>query len=253
MYKKLKKKSVIEMSSHRVVSRSELYGDAPIETSDDGNYQGSDDESNQEVEKDMIMVDPPFEETEVLEDESNTQEGEPDFEYFPLFSSGELTKVTIEENEKVSDVMEEEIKKQEDQLAEQEIQWEYVKRERTEDYYFARYSTLEKEQFKQSAIEIDTLLNNSYPRTLFGKKDHSVLDIDVHNKNIDEELLRSQRIKKRRPGKKQRLARKLGKQHEEERTELKKNLKKRFRKRGGKKNKKPKLNPLANAGAEIKA
>lgn len=244
------------MNTQQVVSRADLYkdeNDDSIPESFVDENQSQEEFPHEEFEIVDVVDDINAGKTEDIqggEEQEQDQEQEDVFEFFPLFANEELTKVTIEENKRLSDVMEADI---EDEEEEGEIYpFKYVKQDRPESYYFGRYTEEEKKQFQDSAIDLTTLQNNSYPRTLYGKKDHTVLDLNRHNSQIEAEMLRSKKLKRRRPGKKQRLAHKMGKQHEQERADLKQNLKKRFRKRGGKKNKKPKLNPLANAGADIK-
>lgn len=242
--------------TQQVVSRADLYNDKNDGSNSDEN-QSQEEFPHEDFEiVDVVddINDGKIEATTGGEEEKEqTQEEEQEqdevFEFFPLFANEELTKVTIEENKRISDVMEADV---EDEEEGDVYPFIYVKQERPESYYFGRYTDEEKKQFQDAAIDLNTLQKNSYPRTLYGKKDHTVLDLTRHNSQIEAELLRSKKLKRRRPGKKQRLAHKMGKQHEQERADLKQNLKKRFRKRGGKKNKKPKLNPLANAGADIK-
>ena len=217
----------------RVISRSDLYK-----------------EENNKSETSDVINDFPHEELEIVDvvanddnnDTQNTERG--DFEFFPLFADDGLTKVTIETNERVND-----ISKIEELHGRNESPVEYINRERGKDYYFSQYTDQQMKEFEDAAIDIETLQKYSYPRTLHGRKSRYILDVNEHNSSIDKELLRIKKLKRRRPGQKQRLARKLGKKHEQERLELKLLLKKRFRKRGGKKNRKHKLNPLANAGA----
>lgn len=237
-----KVRQIEAMSSQQVVSRAELY-------EKDGDTDMSEEKSEIEYpheELKFVEITKPEETNNKSTNESQDNET---FEYFPLFSTEGLSKINIEENAKVSDVIEAEI---EEEIQEDAYPYEYVKQERSKDYYFSHYSTEEKKQLAEAAIDIDTLFKYSYPRTLYGKKDHYVVNVNSHNSIIDNDELRSKRLKRRRPSKNQRLGHKLGKQREQERIDLKQSLKKRFRKRGGKKNKKAKLNPLANAGAEIK-
>ncbi|CAL9730013.1 hypothetical protein MOUN0_I04544 [Monosporozyma unispora] len=241
------------MSIQRIVSRADLYNDKNYEgiSTFFGEEHGSEEEyPHEELEIiDVVRDDEDDKNEEIQDEEEEGQKQEEEFEFFPLFANEELTKITIEANERISDVMEAEIEKEEE---EDVYPFEYVKQERPENYYFSRYTTEEKSQFQEVAVDLDILQKYSYRRTLYGKKDHTVLDLIKHNAQIEAEELRCKKLKRRRLGKKQRLQHKMGKQHEQERVDLKQNLKKRFRKRGGKKNKKPKLNPLANAGADLK-
>lgn len=217
----------------RVISRTELYNkeDNKSETNDD-------------------IIEFPHEELEIVDVMTNEEKNDAenpykkDFEFFPLFADNGLTKVTIGINERVNDISKiEELEGKTKDIV------EYVKQERNIEYYFSHYTDKEIKQFEEAAINVETLQQYSYPRTLYGKRDRYVLDVKEHNSKIDAEQLQTKKLKRRRPSQRQRLARKLGKQHEQERLELKLLLKKRFRKRGGKKNRKSKLNPLANAGA----
>lgn len=218
----------------RVISRSELYN-----------------KEDNKLEPNYNINSFPHEELEIVDvvpdgkNDDTCYPQEENFEFFPLFADNGLTKVTIETNERVNDVS-----KMEEFQETNDNPVEYVKQERPNDYYFSYYTDQEIKQFEEAAINIETLQKYSYPRTLYGRRDRYVLDINKHNSKMDTEQLRNKRLKRRRPSQKQRLARKLGKKREQERLELKLVLKKRFRKRGGKKNRKRKLNPLANAGAK---
>ncbi|KAH3901291.1 uncharacterized protein SCODWIG_02009 [Saccharomycodes ludwigii] len=129
---------------------------------------------------------------------------------------------------------------------------------RPSSYYLAGHrSALEKSQFEASCIDADYIIEHSKElySTGFSISDKAKRDIDLNefNSKIEKELVKEIKLKKRRPGKNQRMARKTGAKNELERElkikEIKKMIKKKFHKRGGKKNKKKKtINPLADAG-----
>lgn len=135
-----------------------------------------------------------------------------------------------------------------------------VNQERPDSYYFARCSDLDRENFKTSAIEHDQLIEESVLKPTFYqlKYDSKVLDIASHNEEIDKLRRQELKLKRRKPGKRQRMARKAGIEHVKEREErdkeIRKIIKKKFHKRGGKKNKKKQSPTLpGNAGATPKA
>ena len=161
------------------------------------------------------------------EDATEQPEEEEAFEFFPLFATEELTKVNLEEPE---------------------VEEVEIIRERPKDYYFATYTDDQKEQFKDASITYDQIIQLC--QLPYKRYKEPVLDLWKHNAKINKELNKERILKKRKPGKKQRLARKEAKLHIQQREQEKKDMKKKFRKRGGKKNKKKeKLNPLLHAGA----
>lgn len=121
-------------------------------------------------------------------------------------------------------------------------------------YYFMDYSEEDHERFKESAIDYHEILQDAElgPNIGWAQFRGPVLAVKEHNGQIARSVIREANCKKRRPGKKQRLARKIGSQNEKEREEkakqIKKMIKKKFHKRGGKKNKKQaEFNPLKDA------
>lgn len=122
--------------------------------------------------------------------------------------------------------------------------YETLNQERPKSYYFASYSQDDRSRFAQSALDYETILRDGSlgPNQGWKRFRGTVIDVKQYNERVEKSLEREKRLKKRKPGKKQRLARKLGQQHEIEREqkskEIKKLLKKKFHKRGGKKNKK---------------
>ncbi|SCU88476.1 LADA_0E10396g1_1 [Lachancea dasiensis] len=115
-----------------------------------------------------------------------------------------------------------------------------VRQERPQSYYFAKYTTQELIKFERSALELKDILEECGSRSAPFK--NRFLDVNKHNEKIELERLRALKAKRRRPGKKQREARKLGAERDQSRAqqlkEVKKLAKKKFHKRGGKKNKK---------------
>lgn len=142
---------------------------------------------------------------------------------------------------------------------------EIIDQKRPEDYYFANYSTEQKLQFLQSSIDYDTIVQESTKILEDDQRVHDkwpycqgrIIDLHEHNAKIESQQQKELKIRKRRPGQKQRAAKKMALERTKERDakarEIKKMLKKKFHKRGGKKNKKKvTLNPLANAGSTPK-
>lgn len=211
------------MSFTNSVSRSDLFNNGTPDSS-------SDDEMlipPEEIE--IIQVNPTVDtEENANEIEIEQDEQEESFEFFPLFSTEGLTKVeikTVEEEEKEF----------------------FIQRERPMSYYMADYTIEEKHQFEQSAIAFDDI----WEKAPYSNFKNPVINLNEYNDTITE-LNKINSIKvKRKMGKKQRLAKKMGKLHVQEREDqikmVKKLIKKKFGRRGGKKNKKKeKLNPLAD-------
>lgn len=115
---------------------------------------------------------------------------------------------------------------------------------RPEEYYFARYTEDDHQRFSKSAIDYGTAVKDalSGPYRGWARWRGGVTDLDAYNNKIESSLARQKALRKRRPGKKQRLAKTAGRKREEDRQEqakeIRKMIKKRFHKRGGKKNKK---------------
>lgn len=208
----------------KIVSRTEIF-DQKNDASDNEHVETfvpefefvevnnvSQEEKNDSIEREDIVGQPEEEEA---------------FEFFPLFATEELTKVNLEEPEV------------------EEIE---IIRERPKDYYFASYTKSQKEQFKDAGITYDQVIQLG--QSPYKRYKETKLDLWEHNAKINKELNKERILKKRKPGKNQRLARKQAKLHIQQREDQRKDLKKKFRRRGGKKNKKKeKLNPLLHAGA----
>lgn len=131
---------------------------------------------------------------------------------------------------------------------------EVYNQERPKEYYFSKYSEGDHQRFASSVIDHNTVVKEAHlgPYKGWPRYRGTILNLAEFNNMIDSQHLREMKLKKRRPGQKQRRARKLGAEHQREREEkakeIRKMLKKRFHKRGGKKNKKkPVANPLNNA------
>ncbi|SCU91033.1 LAMI_0E04478g1_1 [Lachancea mirantina] len=126
---------------------------------------------------------------------------------------------------------------------------EVIVQERPRNFYFAEVSNERRNEFIQSSVDYDQIIAQQKISTQdrWPQFKGKVLDVSAHNLKVDEEIRREMKVKKRRPGKKQRLAKKLGAQRESERQErardIKKAIKKKFHKRGGRKNKKPEVKP----------
>lgn len=133
-----------------------------------------------------------------------------------------------------------------------------VKNERPRSYYFTNYTQEEKRKYSESAVDVESLLNHANLKPFEGWNNlrGTVLDVEQHNLDLEVELSRALKSLRRRPGKKQRMGRKVAEKREAERQqrdlEIKKLIKKKFHKRGGKKNKKTSNNPLENARMESK-
>ncbi|CAI4036053.1 hypothetical protein SMKI_14G2690 [Saccharomyces mikatae IFO 1815] len=141
---------------------------------------------------------------------------------------------------------------------------EIINQKRPDEYYFANYSAEQRLQFLKSSVDSDTIIEESTKiladdlrvRDKWPYCQGKIIDLQKHNAEIELQQQKDLKIKKRRPGQKQRAAKKLALERTKERDakarEIKKMLKKKFHKRGGKKNKKKVLNPLANAGSTPK-
>lgn len=103
-----------------------------------------------------------------------------------------------------------------------------VRQERPRSFYFAEYTSEQVSNFQKSAIEYDTVLRESTqgPYRGWARYRGRVLDVVSHNEKVSRERLREQKLKRRRPGKKQREARKAGAQRVTERLEKAKDIKK---------------------------
>lgn len=121
---------------------------------------------------------------------------------------------------------------------------EVINNQRPRTYYFAEYSAQELMRFQSAAIQYDQIITEASKDAACSRSLHRrrIFDLKYHNDKIEAEIQRALKNKKRRPGKKQRLARKQGTirnaEREAQAKEIKKMIKKKFHKRGGKKNKK---------------
>ncbi|CEP63118.1 uncharacterized protein LALA0_S07e02784g [Lachancea lanzarotensis] len=117
-----------------------------------------------------------------------------------------------------------------------------VQQERPRSYYFADFSQDDIKRFRISAIDYEVAIqDHTLPTSESATVDKRFpINLDQHNKKIEAERLRELKVRRRRPGKKQREARKQGaerlKQRLQSAKDVKKLVKKKFHKRGGKKN-----------------
>lgn len=125
-----------------------------------------------------------------------------------------------------------------------EVQYTVPEQKRPKDYYYAAFSDGDRRKFSASAVGYDEATREASlgPFQGWARWRGAVIDLDKHNDEVERLLRRQKQLQKRRPGQKQRAARRIGKQREQERQEkareIKKMIKKKFHKRGGKKNKK---------------
>ncbi|CAI4050446.1 hypothetical protein N7582_004917 [Saccharomyces uvarum] len=264
------------MSELKVVSRKDLYD----EGREKGSYKGyASSGSNNSEEADVLIPPTEFEFVEVErtgsdskvndEDANDEIEDNQDEFEFPLFSFGvvEAPKDSIGKGRGTPDGKENEAHTEVNlmKVSLKEPEEEIIDQERPKEYYFANYSEDQRQQFLQSAIDYDTIIKESTKVQEDDLRVHhkwpycqgKIINLHEHNLEIASQQQRVLKIKKRRPGQKQRGAKKLALERIKERDakarEIKKLLKKKFHKRGGKKNKKKTtLNPLANAGSTPK-
>ncbi|CCE62475.1 hypothetical protein TPHA_0C03220 [Tetrapisispora phaffii CBS 4417] len=252
------------MNHLKIVSRKDLY-DEPFSTIDDESLEGN---------NRVILAEPIFEIVEVdninnkedsnkgdsnneNDDEENNQVHD-EFD-FPLFSFGASFPISnvdqVETNsEDIAGRGGSEVKLMKISLREPSP--EITNTERPDSYYFATYTEDDKRNFEKSAIEFDAIFEDKAININRPGKKHKIIVLEDYNKKINELNERANILRKRRPGKKQRVAKKLAKEKIKEREQLLKTLKKEkkkmFNKRGGKKNKKKEtLNPLKDAAATI--
>ncbi|SCU86671.1 LAFA_0E02322g1_1 [Lachancea sp. 'fantastica'] len=232
------------MDTTQVVARSELY-----------NEDNDSAPSSTELDEDMI---PKFEFVTVNQTgEVNGKEAgdgpaneEEEFD-FPLFSFGGSIDVSNADSLPNNEAEEQEQGQSRGRntrrlikVSLREESPDFVKQERPRSYYFADYSQDDIKKFESSAINYQVAVREHTllaTVSAIGRGRHS-LNLDEHNKRIESDRLRELKIRRRRPGKKQREARKQGaervKQRLENAKEIKKLVKKKFHKRGGKKNQK---------------
>ncbi|CAG97956.1 uncharacterized protein KLLA0_F03707g [Kluyveromyces lactis] len=246
------------MSGLRVVSRNELFDTTTNVTATDDRVVLP--------KLDLEFVDVQTQQEDNIKsdrnDESDVNNSAEEFE-FPLFSFGTITDSTTPANDVGESVQTDENRGRKAtalikvSLREPSPDSAPIGRART--YYCAEYSEQDRHNFSAAAVSADVILKYAelgpYPGWLqFRGK---VIDVDEHNRKVHTEQVRIRHLRRKRPGKRQRMARLHGKEREDLRkqrdSEIKKLLKKKFHKRGGKKNKKKATNPLADAGAISKA
>lgn len=206
-------------------------------------YQGSPEkevEEAQTINNDVHDVSMGGIEEQVLEDEDD------EFE-FPLFASGPTKKSTTEpvdgEEERgrsTTRVM---------KVSLRDASEEKIVNERNPEYYFARFSEVERNQFMSVAVTFEDIYSQ-YQMPAIESQPWKVLDVGKYNKRIEEENAREtlhKRKIRRRAGKKKRENIIQCKERKDERARIEKKIekekqaklkKKMFHKRGGKKNKK---------------
>ncbi|KAM3160807.1 hypothetical protein ACU8KH_04952 [Lachancea thermotolerans] len=222
------------MNEYRRVTREELFDNDPDEP----------------LQEEQLLIEPDLEfitvnDVQVSDSkQDNDPEGAQEFE-FPLFSFGAMENSASHDSEK--DDAEESRGRTSTRLMKvslREPSPDFFKQERPRSFYFAEYSVEQTNNFKTAAIEANDILRESAvaPNLRWSQFRGRLWDLKSHNAKIEREQLRELKIKRRRPGKKQRLAKKAGSERVKERLEkakeLKKLAKKKFHKRGGKKNKK---------------
>lgn len=188
------------------------------------------------------------------QDPNDKVEPQPEEEFdFPLFSFGNTDQSTAGDNDDEVNEDRGRSKAPLMKISLREPSPDRVIQERPRSYYFSELTEEDHAKFQESAIEFDVILKESQVDD--GKRWQQfrgrILNVNDHNSRIEQLHIRERHCKKRRPGKKQRLARRQGKineiQREEKAKEIKKMTKKKLHKRGGKKNKKAEFNPLKDA------
>ncbi|QEU58954.1 hypothetical protein KDRO_B02190 [Kluyveromyces lactis] len=246
------------MSDLRVVSRNELFDTTT-------NVIATDDHVLlPKLDLEFVEVQTQQEDTinPVRNDESDVNNSAEEFD-FPLFSFGTISDSTTPANDVGTSVQTDEIRGRQAtalikvSLREPSPDLTPIGRART--YYHAEYSEQDRHNFSAAAVSVDVILKYAElgPYSGWPQFRGKVIDVDEHNRNVHTEQLRVRHLRRKRPGKRQRMARLHGKEREDQRkqrdSEIKRLLKKKFHKRGGKKNKKKTTNPLADAGAISKA
>ncbi|CCK71634.1 uncharacterized protein KNAG_0H02205 [Huiozyma naganishii CBS 8797] len=163
------------------------------------------------------VTEPDFEFVEVGVTDAVEDSVNPEFELFPLFSAGGVTRVELGGSE------------------EEEVD---VRPVRNEGYYFAERTEEVRERALAAAVSFEQVLGVQTAVTT----QRRVLDVSVYNLGVEHELRDAERRRRRKPGKRQRDARRDGArrvlEREEQRLMVKKLIKKTFKRRGGKKHKK---------------
>lgn len=221
-------------------------------------FDGTDDTStfqlktNKTIEHNIGMYELPadLELVEVnVKDESHSEnavEEEKDEFEFPLFSSSVVdnSEKTAVEGNGLNDKAEASSTRRLMKVSLREPTYEQYNQERPATYYFAKYSDEDRQRFAKSAVDYDTIMKEVKlgPYKGWSRFRGAIVDLKEYNNSIESSILRESKLRKRKPGKKQRLAKKMGIQRENERQErakeIKKMIKKKFHKRGGRKNKK---------------
>lgn len=178
-----------------------------------------------------------------VDDSNGKQTSEQDEFEFPLFSFGTASEMS---NDKVAatsidsskDISPSSLMK----VSLREPDPERFVQERPLNYYFSKFSDEERQQFLSSAVDYEFVLNQGCCLNKWPQFNGKILDLNKRNADIESLRLRALKKKRRRPGKKQRDAKKEGAlgvlKRQEILKEVKKLVKKKFHKRGGKKNKK---------------
>jgi hypothetical protein len=238
------------MSIYKKTSRSTLFDDQ-IEDQNDDQYIAPN------IEFEFVQVDHEDAIDEPIK-ESNGGISEPAEEFdFPLFGSNPVVQNNPDEVEfPLFSVSSTQTTKSEERgrletrvmkvsLREESV--ESIKQARPQSYYFAQYTTTERDQFLASAVTIEQVSHDvdNFPAIVVDP--WKCVDLDAYNKRIDRDRKIEKKRARTRPGTKARQTviesrvrklerEKIYKRQENER--LAKLRKKMFRKRGGKKHKK---------------
>ncbi|SCV05424.1 LANO_0H07184g1_1 [Lachancea nothofagi CBS 11611] len=225
------------MDTFKHVSRSELYGEQTAEpSSDSGDLQLPDFE----------FVSVTKDDTGSSADPTKAAEIEDEFD-FPLFSFGvsEAPEDHSENKKLENDGSRGRSATRLIKVSLREPSPDIISQERPRSYYFAEHTPEQTAEFEKIAIDYNLATKESRltPSSRWPEYRGRLLDARKYNEQFELERLREIKIRRRKPGKKQRKAKQIGAQRELERLErakeLKKLAKKKFHKRGGKKNKKP--------------
>ena len=160
---------------------------------------------------------------------------------FPLFSAGRSTKEHYEESEPRGRCNEAIMK-----ISLREPSPDVVVNERPKEYYYAKYSEDQKREFKKLAVTGEDILLHLQLLTPYrGLNGFRCVNLEEYNSKV--KAIELHERKRRRPGKKKRLARIMVKERKRERRKTEARIeayrqarlrKKLFHKRGGRKNKK---------------
>lgn len=224
------------------VSRKDLYDDQSLFSITDETTHPRAETYDLPAELELVEVEVPVDQSEQVEAAQEAEEFD-----FPLFSFG----LDDNKSDKTEGANESKNPSEKDsnggrlmRVSLREPSYEIPAQKRPESYYFSHYTETDRLKFAASALDYDIILRDISlgPVQGWSKFRGAVLDVTEHNKRVELALQREKRLKKRKPGQKQRLAKKQAIQREKEREEkakeIKKMIKKKFHKRGGKKNKK---------------